>query len=191
MRITFSIIAVCVLVFLLQQNIGQTHFVFDRTNLPQNIYTIITSIFAHGSISHLLYNMVALFFFGTFLENLIGEKNFFGLFIITGLLANILTIPFYTASLGASGAIYGVLGSLTVLKPKEIIYFNLFVPLPLIVATGIFLLFDIIGVFNPSGTGNLAHISGLGIGILAGFYWKKHLKNHPSDEYIKNIIKNN
>lgn len=189
MRVTFSIIAVCVLVFLLPENIGRAHFLFDRTNLPQNFYTIITSIFAHGSVPHLLYNMLALFFFGTFLESLIGEKRFFSLFMITGVLANIFTIPFYTASLGASGAIYGVLGSLTVLKPKEIVYFNLFVPLPLIVATGIFLLLDVIGIFNPTGVGNLAHISGLLVGVLAGFYWRKYLKKPSHDDYIKQVLK--
>jgi len=191
MRVTVSLIAVCVFVFVLQtQTTFGSFFVFDRDGLPGNFYTILTSIFAHGGLQHLFYNMIALFFFGSFLEGLVGEKNFFGLFLLGGILANVFTIPFYSASLGASGAIYGVLGALAVLKPKQIIYINLFIPLPLIVAAGLFLLFDVIGVFVPSNVGNLAHISGLGIGVLAGFYWRKYFVNKKVNvDYFKDLIK--
>ena len=141
-----------------------------------------------ADINHLMFNMFALFFFGSFLESIIGEKRFLILFLTTGILVNILTIPFYQASLGASGAIFGLLGTLTVLRPKATVFFGFFMPMPLILAAGIYLLLDLVGVFFSSGTANLAHIAGLGLGALFGFYWRRILAKMTRPEYFEEIV---
>lgn len=93
------------------------------------LWTLVTSMFLHGGFFHLFANMFSLFFIGNFLENLIGKKRFLWTYIIAGLIGGIF---FVLASLifgdmnipavGASGAIFGLLGVLAVLVPYSKIY---------------------------------------------------------------------
>ncbi len=94
-----------------------------------SLWTFITSIFMHASFFHLFANMFSLFFVGGFLERIIGRKRFFWVYMAAGLLGGIfyvagaylfggLTIP----AVGASGAIFGLIGVLAVLVPFTRIY---------------------------------------------------------------------
>lgn len=94
-----------------------------------SLWTFITSVLVHGSFFHLAANMFSLFFLGNFLEKLIGSKRFFWVYLISGIFGGI----FYVASaylfgnpnisaVGASGAIFGLLGVLAVLTPHSKIY---------------------------------------------------------------------
>jgi len=95
----------------------------------QNLWTILTSIFMHAGIFHLFFNMFSLFFVGRFLEKLIGKKRFFWVYIISGLIGSLFFVlgglifggP-NVAGVGASGAIFGILGVLAVLVPFSRIY---------------------------------------------------------------------
>ncbi len=99
-------------------------------------WTLLTSMFAHQEIWHLLANMFSLFFIGKFVEKLIGKKRFFWLYMIAGILAGLFyaTLSYFFGSgiilerifsnpqgfaLGASGAIFSLLGLLAVLTPKN------------------------------------------------------------------------
>ena len=106
-----------------------------RTIRNKTWYELITSGFVHGSISHLLFNMVTLFFFGPILEMQIGEIQFLGLYF-TGLIASSVPSlikqkdnPQY-ATLGASGAVEAVLFGFILLFPMEKL-FLMFVPIPI------------------------------------------------------------
>lgn len=102
------------------------------------LWTLITSMFVHANFSHLFFNMISLFFLGTLVERLIGRKRFlwsyliFGIFaglffaLLSGLFgygigAKIFSDP-SIAGVGASGAIFGLVGILTVLIPKSKVY---------------------------------------------------------------------
>jgi len=143
-------------------------------------WMFITSIFLHGSFSHLFFNMLALFFFGSYFENLYGSKRFLILYFLAGILGNLVYFLYDPSStipgVGASGAIYGVMGALAILRPFTIVYIN-FLPVPLIVAAFFWLLINLIGVINPIGNiGYHAHLAGL----LVGFYYGYKLKREES-----------
>ncbi len=106
----------------------------------QGVYpwTLLTSMFMHGSFMHLFFNMLSLFYVGNLVEKIVGKKRYLGIYIISGLLANIFFVLcagflsvgifrniFGSADIigvGASGAIFGLIGVLAVLIPKKKIY---------------------------------------------------------------------
>ena len=167
---------ICILMFVLQQFIGVDAVILDRSLMLKQPWTIITSIFAHGSIGHLLANMFALGLFGLILEGRIGPKRVLWLFLISGVVINLVT-P-YQRSLGASGAIFAILGALIMLRPFMTIWMNM-IPMPMFLAGIFWLLQDIFGLFIPSNVGHLAHLGGIVIGIGVGIYWRKRFADKP------------
>ncbi|MBD3318550.1 rhomboid family intramembrane serine protease [Candidatus Woesearchaeota archaeon] len=162
--------AACALVFLLQSVIGTESLLLISSVKWSEPWRLLTSIFAHGSIVHLLSNLFALGLFGLILEGRIGSQKVLWLFLLSGVVINVFS-P-YPRSLGASGAIFAIIGALAILRPKIMVWVG-GMPVPMILAAVIWLFQDIMGVFVPDGVGNLAHISGLGIGVIAGFAWRK------------------
>jgi uncharacterized protein len=147
-------------------------FVLVSADALTRPWILITSIFLHGDIVHLLYNMFALALFGMILEKVVGMKKFLWIFFVGGLLAGIGSTFLYNAALGASGAVFGILGTLAVLRPRMQVWVS-FIPMPMIVAAGVWALGDFFGLFIPNGIANLAHLIGLAFGIGVGFYLKK------------------
>jgi len=94
----------------------------------QKLWTIITSMFMHAGFFHLFFNMFSLFFVGRFLEKLIGRKRFFWIYLVSGIVGNLFFVfgGFIFGNdipgVGASGAIFGILGVLAVLVPFSRIY---------------------------------------------------------------------
>lgn len=161
------------LIFLIQLFLnGFTEFFLLDSSKPFEVWRYFTSIFLHGSIPHLLYNAFALALFGSMLERLLGSKRFLWIFFVTGILANIFSINFYDASLGASGAIFGVIGTLVAIRPLMFVWAFGF-PMPLFVAGIIWAAGDLIGLFVPSNVANLAHLSGMFFGLILGFIYRK------------------
>ena len=103
-------------------------FIYDYALIPYNVvhltdlHTFLTSMFMHGSYSHIIFNMLFLYIFGNNVEDNMGHTRFITFYIITGICASLLQIAFNPASdipnLGASGAISGVLAGYLVLHPK-------------------------------------------------------------------------
>ena len=90
-------------VFLLQLFVeGFTELFLLDSSAFVKIWRFFTSIFIHGGLAHLLYNVFALGLFGSMLERLIGSKRFLIVFFFTGLFANLISVNFYDSSLGAS-----------------------------------------------------------------------------------------
>lgn len=147
-------------------------------------WTLVTAIFLHGSITHLLYNLLALALFGSILEHNIGTRRFLTLFFAAGIFASIASVPFYHAVLGASGAIFGIIGTLAILKPKMTIWvFGM--PMPMALAAAIWAIVDILGIFAPGTTANIAHLAGLIAGIAFAIMIKpKRSKTRKQDIYL-------
>ncbi|MBM3232419.1 rhomboid family intramembrane serine protease [Candidatus Pacearchaeota archaeon] len=105
----------------------------------ENVWTIFTSILMHGSFFHLFVNMLSLFFLGGLTEQIIGRKRFFWFYLIAGIVGSLFFVLFaYLGqffprgdfifggiddyAVGASGAIFGILGILATLLPKKKVY---------------------------------------------------------------------
>ena len=141
-------------------------------------WTIMTSIFLHVSFLHLLVNGIVLFFLGPILEMRIGRRRFTCVFLGAGIsagVAQLLVIPSDIVILGASGAILGVLGTLTILAPRLSILLFFFVPMPLwMVTLGFGVLSVILTFLAPGGSiAHMAHLTGIVIGLIYGYKLKR------------------
>ena len=179
--IALILCGVCVIVFLVQTALPDVtdSFILISADAASRPWILVTSIFLHGSAEHLLGNIFALGLFGSILEKLIGTRKFIAMFFVSGIVSGTVSLMFYAASLGASGAIFGLLGMLAALRPKMMVW-TYGVPMPMFMAAGFWLLLDIAGVFYPTSIANMAHISGLIFGAAIGI-----LSRTPQEE-IKN-----
>lgn len=164
--------AICIVVFIIQILISGFTEIFYLTNdALLKPWQFLTAVFLHGSPIHLIYNLFALVFFGFILEKLIGSRKFLILFLVSGIAANIVSFSFYPNSLGASGAIMALIGCVAVLRPMMVVWaFGIILPmflLAIIWAAG-----SILGIFGfgDQSVGYLAHLTGIFIGVLYGFY---------------------
>ena len=104
----------------------------------QFLWTFLTSMFMHGGLFHLFVNMLSMFFIGSLVEKLLGTKRFVGFYLLSGLFAGlffVLVAYFFQTDLevfavGASGALFGLVGLLTVLTPNLPVYV-MFIPIPM------------------------------------------------------------
>lgn len=124
--VTYSIIVLCLLVFVAQNIPGTVSTMVDifgayrprfTAQLP---WTMVTAMFLHGSIPHIALNMFSLYIFGSILERSLGRWRFLALYLISGFggsVAVLLLAPL-TAVVGASGAIFGLLGAFFVIQRK-------------------------------------------------------------------------
>jgi membrane associated rhomboid family serine protease len=137
---------------------------------------LITSMFVHGSFYHIFANMITLYFFGNFLNRLVGDRLFWLIYFGGGILGGIfyvvlapLTPPLYPA-IGASGAVFALAGTLVILAPKlRVFIFPIPAPIPLWIAViGGFLLMS----FFPNVAWQ-AHLGGLLFGLVAGYFFKQ------------------
>jgi len=185
MPITFILIAICIVVFILQILLFpliENFFAFVPARALVMPWTFVTAIFLHANLSHLFVNMFVLFMFGIFLEGRLSRNTYLSIFFLAGIFGNIVFMLLFpgstTIALGASGAIYGIIGALVVLLPFMVVYVWGLVPMPLLFVAAIWALGDIFGLFNPaSNVGHEAHLAGLVIGLFVGFYLRKHSKN--------------
>src|SRR3989344_4337282 len=175
------LIAANAVVFIIQNLVGGFTGAFVLHDIAQNPYTIISSMFLHGSLFHLLSNMFALFLFGLLLEHEIGTKRFLAIYFMSGIIAGIAGSLLYPSLLGASGAIFGIMGYLAAIKPRLTVW-TYGVPMPMAVAAAFWLVLDAAGVFYPSDIANLSHIAGLLFGAAPGLY---SIRNRPKKEQQK------
>jgi membrane associated rhomboid family serine protease len=138
-------------------------------------WTLITYMFMHAGFSHILFNMLGLFFFGPRLELELGGKRFLVLYFISGLTGGFLSFFFtpYSPIVGASGAVYGVFLGFAYFWPRERIFLWGILPIEsrwLVVGMTMLSLF---GGFGGDGS-NVAHFAHLG-GFLGAFLYLKWL----------------
>ncbi len=149
-------------------------FGFEPASFLKMPWTIVTNLFIHTpfpSYWHILGNMLTLYFFGSYLISMVGERKFLVVYFLGGVLGNIVFMllgsPFSVA-IGASGAIFAVAGALAVMRPKStVIIFPIPIPVPMWVAViGGFL------IILP-GVAWQAHLGGLATGLIAGYFFRR------------------
>ncbi len=168
------------------------------SNIVNKLYlwTFITSMFMHGGLFHLLANMLSLMFIGNFVEKLLGKKRFLYLYLLSGIFAGIffvlisLLLPsdFNTYAVGASGALFGLVGLLMLITPDLPVYM-MFIPIPIkmkFAAPAMLILLWLISFFGNVPIGNTAHLGGFIIGLIYGFYLKRKYRNKT--KYISKIF---
>ena len=153
---------------------------------PGSVYvTLLTSLFMHGSLMHLLGNMLFLWIFGDNVEDDLSHARYTAFYLVTGVIASlshvVSTFVFgdnpFIPSLGASGAISGVIGAYLVLHPQRrvrVIMFRMLTDVPGYVAVGLWFLFQLISAFGVIGQGPqagggvafMAHIGGFIAGVV-------------------------
>lgn len=189
-RAALTFLGIMVAVFFLEQvalsvsdDLFETLFVLGPA-FYWKPWTLVTSVFAHapGFLGHILANGIVLFFFGPALERLVGTRRFVKLFLGAGVAAGLVQVsvfayllplagfaPSHAGVLGASGAIMGVLGALTILAPETRVLLFFFIPAPLWLVTAGYALYDLGGALLGVGnTAHLAHLAGLAIGLYVG-----------------------
>ena len=178
-----------ILIFILQFFIRDfTEAFLLNENSWIEIWRFLTAIFLHGGTMHLLYNLFALILFGSILESLVGGKRFLYVFFTTGILANLAAVNFNPASLGASGAIFGIIGALIMIRPTLVVWaFGL--PMPIFIAGILWAVGDAVGLFIPSNVGNAAHLSGMLFGLLLGIFFKKEFGKRRKIKREKNVVR--
>ncbi|MEX0932723.1 MAG: rhomboid family intramembrane serine protease [Candidatus Pacearchaeota archaeon] len=158
------------------------------------LWTFFTSMFMHGGVFHIFANMFSLIFVGSLVEKILGPKRYLGFYLISGLLAGLLFVflslifvaDYNTYAVGASGALFGLVGLLVLLTPNLSVYL-MFVPIPIkmkYAGPGILILLWIISGVANIGIGNTAHLGGLLAGLSYGIYLKK--KFPRKTKYIMN-----
>lgn len=169
------------------------YFALNPANILHGkyIWTLITHMFVHGGIGHLLVNMIVLFSLGGLSEKILGRKRFLWFYLISGLFAGLLSVVlsgffgygvwervFGGADLfmvGASGAIFAIAGLYVVLLPrlKFMIIFLPFFSFPAyIIIPGALVVMWGLSIFAGWPIGNVAHFGGFLSGIVYGLYLK-------------------
>lgn len=209
--ITVAIIVLNTIVYLYEASLGEkftqfiyamglipfeiTHHIDLLPTSPSIIYlTIFTSMFMHGSIIHLLGNMLFLWIFGNNVEEYLGRVNFIIFYLICGISAAFTQIFFNPNStmpmVGASGAIAGVLGAYLLLYPRArvttVIIFGFFIRLikiPAVVVLSFWIIYQFLyGISSlavktgESGVAWFAHIGGFIGGIILIKLFKLFIK---------------
>lgn len=171
-----------------------TFSLFYVTSPHFHPFQIITYMFMHGGFGHLFFNMFSLYMFGSVLENVWGSKKFFLYYMVTGVGAGLINelVMFLQVSfssnpatemilgnvptVGASGAIYGLLLAYGLLFPNNTIQM-IFPPISLkakwmVLAFGVLeLFFGVTG--TQQGVAHFAHLGGMIFGWILILYWKK------------------
>ena len=201
--VNYLLIAINILVFVFLQQLGTNErFTYALSTVPFEIvtgrdvlvptpvplyFTLITSMFMHGGIAHIAGNMLFLWIFGDQIEDRLGHIRYAIFYLVCGVLASLAHV-FATAalagsdqsmmipSLGASGAISGVLGGYILLHPSRrvtVLMFRFLTQVPAYVAIGIWFLFQLISGLGMLGEGSqqggvayAAHIGGFIAGLV-------------------------
>lgn len=162
---------------------------------PENIshgkylWTFLTSMFMHGGFWHLFVNMFSLIFVGSLVEKILGAKRYLWFYLFSGIFAGLffVAVSFFSPSdftayaVGASGALFGLVGLLVLLTPNLPVYV-MFIPIPIkmkYAGPGILLILWLISTafWGSINVGNTAHLGGLVAGLVYGFYLKNKYKN--------------
>jgi len=174
-NVVYWLIGINFLFFVLMHFLGFRNLTFQMSMIPARIvangaiWTFVTYMFVHGGFGHILFNMLALFIFGTHVERYMGSREFLLFYLVTGTLAGVfsffmyyLTGQYFVWLMGASGAVFAVSLAYAVLYPDSIIYIWGILPVraPIMVLgmTAIGLFSMVFGINR--GVAHLTHLAG-------------------------------
>lgn len=146
-------------------------------------WTFLTASFLHAGPDHLILNALALFFFGKAAEAELGTKKTAALYFGAAIVGNLAVLgatfigimPPDVPTVGASAAIFGLMGAAMLLKPFEFVFYPYLIPIPLVLVALLYTLFNIaefISVLATRAETNIAyaaHLGGLAVGMATGF----------------------
>ena len=155
-----------------------------------------TYLFLHGGLFHILFNMFALWMFGCEIEKSWGTREFVKYYFITGigagLLTFILSMNSYIPTIGASGAIFGILVAFAIMFPDRLIYLYFILPVKAKYLVAFFVVIEFLASFQHTsdGIGHFAHLGGIIVGYLyIKLDWRKpgifQLSKYPV--YLKDL----
>ena len=182
--ITYILIAINVLIYLLTVFKNQNYFIYMFGNMPDLIrkgeyYRLITSMFMHGGVMHLICNCYTLYIVGSQIENFFGKFKYLLIYFISGIIGGLLSMLFNSGvSIGASGAIFGLLGALLYFGYHYRVYLGEVMRsqiIPLIILN-LGLGFMLTGIDNAAYIGGL--VGGIVLSVALGI-------KHKSDKYEK------
>lgn len=175
------------------------YFVFSRLNIDLNsllglhfflvsdfhLYQLVTYMFMHAGLSHIFFNMFALWMFGRIVETVWGPKRFLTYYLTCGIGAGLIQTAVHAnefalntwTTVGASGAIYGILLAFGMLFPEERIFiFPLPVPIKAKWFVAIYAVLELsLGPGMPGDSvAHFAHLGGMLFGYLLIRYWQRH-----------------
>lgn len=177
---------------------GQVVHIPQAPGPPVLWLTALTAMFMHGGLMHLLGNLLYLWIFGDNVENRFGHRVFLAFYLVSGLAATAAQVALDPASmvptLGASGAISGVLGAYLVLFPRNQVQALLFlwvVSVPAVVAIGMWIVYQLVSGWGAlSGPGDVvggvayaAHIGGFLAGVLMALVLKVVVREERPNLY--------
>ncbi len=198
--VTYIIMGICILLYLIT-SFASSNFIQNNPNVlynygalvnfnmmesPIELIRLVSSSFLHASLLHLLCNMYSLYVIGPQLESFFGKTKFIIIYILSGIVGGLLSLVFLqdnVVSVGASGAIFGLLGALLYFGYHYRVYLSGVIKsqiIPLIILN------LAIGFF-AAGINNFAHIGGLIGGVLASMAVGVKYKSNKSD-IINGII---
>jgi membrane associated rhomboid family serine protease len=193
-----SIIAVNVAVFLLQAVVPSITFTLGL--MPAAVYgqlhvwQLVTYMFLHAGLFHILFNMLALWMFGGELERLWGTRYFLKFYFVTGIGAGALTVLVsllgfeqlqHAIIIGASGAVYGLLLAYALYFPDRVIYYIVF---PIQAKYFVMIVGAIAFYSSMTESGGVANVTHLG-GLLVGYLFLKGARLHPWSEVKYRYLK--
>lgn len=145
------------------------------------IWQLLTYQFMHGGFSHILFNMFALWMFGAEIENVWGSKKFLIFYLLCGIGAGLLHLflspllsDILAPTIGASGAVYGIMIAFAMFFPNRYIFLYFFIPIKAKYLIGFMIVMEFMLV--DSATSNVAHLAHLG-GAIIGFIFIMFDKN--------------
>ena len=149
----------------------------DLSSFIVSPWGLITSIFAHYGIWHLVFNMVFLYFIGRMFEQFFDQKRLFYTYLLAGIAGGILEIiahlifPVFQSGnsvvVGASGSVMGIFMAMAFYKPQAKVHLFGMFPVRMIWLAVAFLLLDFLNLGRNDGTAHFAHIGGAIIGIVS------------------------
>jgi len=144
-----------------------------------HVWQLVTYMFMHGGWDHLFFNMFALWMFGSVLENWWGWRRFLFYYMVCGIGAGLinLLVPGWGITVGASGAIYGLLLAFGMMFPNEYIYLYLLMPIKakwFVIGYAAIELIE--GFFSTGNVAHFAHLGGMLFGLLLMLLWKRSKK---------------
>jgi len=194
--VTYTIIGINSLVFIYQylilppESLGDIISTYALTPATPSVITVFTSMFMHGGLMHIIFNMWFLWIFGDNIESVLGHKRYVLFYLLCGVGAALAQIQINTGSqipmVGASGAIAGVLGAYLIRFPRAtvhvlviLIIFITFIRVPAMVVIGIWFLSNLtaglgtLGIEETGGTAWFAHLGGFVSGVVLNQVFKK------------------
>lgn len=137
-------------------------------------WTPLTYMFVHGSMSHIIFNMLGLFFFGPQVEQRMGSWEFLTFYLATGVLSGIFSLLFYILTglnvslIGASGAIFAILLAYAVYFPNAKVLLFFVIPIKTKVMVPLFAAIELFQEISSTndGIGHLTHLAGFGFAFL-------------------------